>query len=114
MNFSINDSSGNETLGSFDHLTCYLITFTQCLQDLLAILIWTLFLRLMYKTVEIGHPVFAVIFQEIIVLITVSVVSFLNTALTTDLDIWIVNQDLVGISGLSFHQSSWLIITVLR
>ncbi len=74
------------------------------------------FLYVIYSKVEIGHPVFAVVFQEVCILFLSQTIAFLTSLfrgipLTLDENIPIF---VLSAFTLQFHQWSWLVISCLR
>ncbi len=72
--------------------------------------------RLLHQRVEIGHPVFAVIFQEVVVLLIIETVAvvLLFTMLLEELEVLALMFLLLMRSALQFHPCTWVIITYLR
>ncbi len=68
----------------------------------------------MHAKVEIAHPVFAVIYQEVCVLCACELISF-GALLATgiELDAYFSVMFLQGMA-MSFHQWTWLVVTYLR
>ncbi len=76
----------------------------------------TFYAYIMRVKIELKHPVFAVIFQEIIVLFVCELVSFLSV-LSSGIDYSVGAYYLpltVQLMGHLFHQWSWFTITCLR
>ncbi len=68
----------------------------------------------MHAKVELSHPVFAVIFQEVIVLCACECVCFVTVlASGIDYDAYFFPMVLQGMA-INFHQWSWLVVTALR
>ena len=68
----------------------------------------------MHTKVELSHPVFAVIFQEVIVLCACECVCFVMVlASGIDYDAYFFPMLLQGLA-INFHQWSWLVVTTLR
>ncbi len=79
--------------------------------------LWT-FARRMHERVKVGHPVFAVTFQSVVVMcVTETFVLLLSVPLVLDLDptqIFLTLYDCLSQSTLQFYQVSWLIVTIMR
>ncbi len=78
----------------------------------------TLTLKLMYDGVEITHPVFALIFQEVIVVMTCVVINIASIVGRLTLGylggVFMVVNSLAVSYSIMFHQTTWLAITSLR
>ncbi len=72
--------------------------------------------RMMYDKVQIKHPVFAVVFQEIMALCTCEAVTyvFLLVMIGDDNETWKVLSMSCSFAALQFHQVFWLCITAMR
>ena len=72
------------------------------------------FLRLFHSGVEISHPVFGILFQESVGLTVLSGVSLLNDFLPYGYYSYGKIHLTVAIIGAVLHQSSWMVVTILR
>ncbi len=76
--------------------------------------------KMVYDKVEIAHPVFAAIFQELVVVTSLNVfclVCLFSTFKITDvrwMDYVMLTYTMGGVFALQFHQTTWLCVTYLR
>ncbi len=75
-------------------------------------------LKLMVDEIELEHPVFAILFQEVIVSCTCSSVVIVTLVLVICIGDYTgmiqLTYHVFATLGLQFHQVSWLIITYIR
>ena len=86
----------------------------QIIHDIVAVPVLLVFTTVIYKTTEIRHPVFAGLLQELGILSSLSVISLFSAAIRLDLEQWSGFQDGLNILMMTFHQASWMVITVQR
>ncbi len=76
------------------------------------------FSRLIYRQIEIGHPVYALLFQSVVVLtlLQLSAVLLLLVAAWTDagLALWVSLEINLTTAALEFHEVNWACVTYLR
>ncbi len=72
--------------------------------------------KMVYDMIEISHPVFALAFQEIVVMVICKVVELicLLCQVVTQSDLAFLLYTFVPVAALQFHQVTWLSITALR
>jgi hypothetical protein len=101
--------SANETLSFWTSTKCLLVL----LPELPALPIFAVGIYIMYRGVEIGHPVYSIIFFALI-FASLATALILMTSPFVDID------DLKNVSSISnmiamlFHHSSWAVISILR
>ncbi len=81
------------------------------------LLVLAVFAKMTHERAELAHPVFAVIFQEIIIIIFCEVSALcILTALITypENNILLVLYSLPAFTAMQFHQVTWLTVTCLR
>ncbi len=75
------------------------------------------FAKMIRHRVEIAHPVFAVIFQEVLVMLFLEMSGLVLTVLLAaypENSMLIVLYAMPPYASLNFHQVSWLVVTYLR
>jgi hypothetical protein len=92
----------------------YLPRYYQLLLDFLALVAFGYTAYLMRIHIEIVHPVFAVLFQEVVLFCGASVTEFLHVLLLTPIKSWISGCIILDIVKHQFHQASWMVVTILR
>ncbi len=103
--------------------TCdvYFSTWLQAamaLEQALILVLLLAMLKMMREQVELEHPVFALIFQEVVVSCVCSAVVVACLVLVIligdKLEIILMTYQMFTRLGLQFHQVSWLCITYIR
>ncbi len=91
--------------------TMYLVTL-----HTLTLLVFLVVDKMVYDMIEITHPVFALAFQEVIVMTACKSIELacLMALAVTGSDLPFMLYTFVPVIALSFHQVTWLSITGLR
>ncbi len=73
-------------------------------------------IKMSHDKVEIRHPVFAMVFQEIIVLVVTELVGYVSLLFMMGdyITLWRIIFLFVSVASLQFHQITWLFVTCLR
>ncbi len=72
------------------------------------------YVYVMHAKVETGHPIFAIVYQEVLLLVGLQIVSF-AAVLTTGIDYRKYYLPLVlQAMAMHFHQCTWVTVTYLR
>ncbi len=71
---------------------------------------------LVFRQIDLGHPVFGVVFQELLVLLTLemSMAILLGIHFVTKVEKLLLGLAVAATFAMQFHQLSWLCITGLR
>ena len=84
------------------------------LPEVFALPIFVAAIYVMYRGVEIDHPVFRIIFNNLIFQLTITAIVILFQLLSSIRNNAILASELANLAGLLFHNSTWLILSFLR
>jgi len=100
----------------YEQLNAVQIKVTLALTQFIASFLALFFTLLLLKVVDLSHPVFALIFQETVVMFTFVMVTYIGffVYLTEDFQLWCQAYQEVYAGLTLFHQVTWLSVTFLR
>ncbi len=93
------------------------LTLSLAMMNGASFLVLLLFARNVYQRVDISHPVFAVAFQDAVVLCVSQAVEaalVAPMAAIPQTELWMMLYQGVALVGMEWHQVSWLCVTMLR
>ena len=87
--------------------------FVVLLPEIIALPIFGIGIYVMNKGVEIGHPVYSVLFLNLIFPCFMTII-ILSTSFVLDIAQWKVIAAIVNMISMLYHHSSWVVLSVLR
>ena len=81
--------------------------------ELLALVLFSIAISIVYKGVEIDHPMYSVLYLDLVVPLIITV-SIILTSMLVSIHNWKAVSSMLNMISLLYHHTSWAILSVLR
>ena len=105
----ISSSSGNSTDIYWTPSKCILVL----VPELLALVVFSVAIAIVYKGVEIDHPVYSVLLLDLVVPLVITAAIILASTVA-GINSWKAVSSMLNMISLLYHHTSWAMLSVLR